>query len=230
MQLQYVSITGADDEVNVDDLSIIADQYPFVEWAILLMPEVAGTLRFPSLSWIENFKRDYTGKYTAMHLCGGAFLRFVEGDPEILSAMKGINRIQLNLKFGGVEGKYDTDALVARVKSSPEWQFILQYGHEKAGLLPLFEGVPNHAVLFDESAGRGVSPESWDAPLEGHFCGYAGGINPDNVQQNIDMIEKVADGYTTWIDMESGVRTDDHFDLEKVRTVLSIAAPYTNMI
>ena len=29
-----------------------------------------------------------------------------------------------------------------------------------------------------------------------------------------------------WIDLESGVRTDDRFDLEKVSRVLSITKPY----
>jgi len=94
-------------------------------------------------------------------------------------------------------------------------------------LLPLFKDVTNHAVLFDESAGRGISPDSWDAPLAGHFCGYAGGMNPDNVARNIDIISKVAAGQTTWIDMETGVRTNDHFDLGKVRRVLDIAGPFT---
>jgi phosphoribosylanthranilate isomerase len=81
-------------------------------------------------------------------------------------------------------------------------------------------------VLFDESAGRGISPDSWDAPLPGHFCGYAGGMNPDNVEANIKMIEKVAAGHTTWIDMESGVRTNDRFDLGKMRKVLEVTKPY----
>lgn len=29
-----------------------------------------------------------------------------------------------------------------------------------------------------------------------------------------------------WIDMESGVRTDDHLDLALVREVLALAAPF----
>jgi phosphoribosylanthranilate isomerase len=141
--------------------------------------------------------------------------------------MTGFKRIQLNLKFGDVEGKYDPAQLLAHVKDNPQWIFIIQYGHDKKSLLPLLEHIPNHAVLFDESAGRGISPESWDKPLPGHVCGYAGGINPSNVQAHIDMIAKVAPGYTTWIDMETGVRTDDAFDLAKVRRVLEIARPYT---
>lgn len=226
MKLEYCSMTGADDEIDPADLAALSREFPFVEWAILLMPSRAGTPRFPKPEWIGKFSRACAGLNTAMHLCDDGFLGFVAGRKDILDLMSGFQRIQLNLKFGDVEGKYDPAELVARVKALPQWQFILQYTKEKQGLLPLFDDVPNHAVLFDASAGQGISPDRWDAPLPGHFCGYAGGMNPDNVAQNLEMIFKAASGQTTWIDMETGIRTDDHFDLKKVRRVLEIAAPY----
>jgi hypothetical protein len=226
MKLKYCSITGADDAVEVGALSALAAEFPFLETAILLLPARAGTARFPKLEWIENFSKTYRGNNAAMHLCDDGFLGFVAGRPDILELMRGFKRIQLNLKFGDVEGKYDPAELVARVRAHPQWQFILQYTHDKKGLLPAFQDVANHAVLFDESAGRGISPDSWDSPLPGHFCGYAGGMNPDNVEANIKMIQKVAAGHVTWIDMESGVRTDDRFDLAKMRKVLEITKPY----
>ena len=114
---------------------------------------------------------------------------------------------------------------MAQIKAHPECQFIIQYTDRRAGLLPALAGLPNHAILFDASAGRGVAPEGWPAPLPGHFCGYAGGINPDNVAGHIDKIA-AAGAQDTWIDMESGVRTDDRFDLDKVRRVLKIAEPF----
>ena len=203
MQLQYTSITGADDAVSPKDLVKLSQEFPFVEWAILLLPARAGTARCPSKQWIKDFSAQAKGLHTAMHLCDEALLGFIRGDKEILDLMAGFQRIQLNLKFGAVEGKYDPADLVRRVKDNP-----------------------NHAVLFDESAGRGISPDSWDAPLDGHFSGYAGGLKPDNVAQNLETIAKVAKGHVTWIDMETGVRTDDKFDLAKVRRVLEISAPY----
>ena len=227
MKLKYCSITGADDAVNVADLTEIAQEFPFVEWAILLLRARAGLPRFPTASWIEDFTARTQGQNMAMHLCDDAFLGFIDKDPQVLDLMKGFQRIQLNLKFGDVEGKYDPAALVARVKESPRHQFILQYTREKQGLLPLFRDVANHAVLFDASAGRGISPDKWDAPLAGHFCGYAGGLNPDNVAENLQEIARVAAGHETWIDMETGVRTGDRFDLEKVRRVLTISHPYS---
>lgn len=226
MHLKYISITGADDAVDPSHLVALSREFPAAEWAILLLPPRAGTPRFPKLEWIKSFAHKAAGCHTAMHLCGEALLGFIAGEAAILDAMQGFSRIQLNLKFGDVEGKYDAGALLKRVADNPRWQFIIQYAKDKQGLLPLLKDIPNHAVLFDESAGRGISPDTWDAPLAGHFCGYAGGLRPDNVAQNLEVIAKVAAGHETWIDMETGVRTDDVFDLAKVRRVLEIASPY----
>ena len=226
MRIQYCSITGADDAVDPKKLAQLSCEFSFAEWAILLLPARAGRARFPTPRWIGTFSEQCAASNKAMHLCDGAFLGFIDGDPDILRLMQGFARIQLNLKFGDVEGKYDPKKLMERVRASPQWQFILQYGRDKKGLLPLFRDVPNHAVLFDESAGRGISPDSWDAPLAGHACGYAGGIDPDNVGRNLVIISSVVGDYTTWIDMETGVRTNDVFDLAKVRRVLETAAPY----
>lgn len=229
MHLKYISITGADDAVNPTDLLALSRQYPAAEWAILLLPAQAGTPRFPKIEWIKSFAQQAADAdipvNTAMHLCGNALIGFVNGDADIFAAMQGFARIQLNLKFGAVEGQYDPQVLLDRVRANPQWQFIIQYAKDKQGLLPLLRDIPNHAVLFDESAGRGITPDSWDAPLAGHFCGYAGGLNPDNVAQNLGVIAQVAAGHETWIDMETGVRTNDVFDLDKTRRVLEIASP-----
>lgn len=226
MQLQYCTLTGADDTVDPVDLLALTNEFPFAEFAILLMPSEMGKPRFPTASWIKKFTDTMNGKHIGMHLCGPALLDFIDGDMSVLETMKGFDRIQVNVKFAGMAGKYDPQKLVTRIKASPQLQFIVQYGKAENTLLHLLKDVPNHAVLFDESAGRGVSPDSWQAPLSGHFCGYAGGLNPDNVKQNLEMIKKVAAGHETWIDMETGVRTNDVFDLTKVRRVLEIAKDY----
>jgi hypothetical protein len=228
MHLKYISLTGADDAVDPADLLALSQAFPAAEWAILLLPERAGTPRFPGPDWIRSFAAQAAAAcaHTAMHLCGEALLGFIDGKDSIFDAMQGFSRIQLNLKFGEVEGKYDPAALLERVAGNPRWQFIIQYAKDKQGLLPLLRDIPNHAVLFDESAGRGISPDSWDAPLSGHFCGYAGGLNPDNVAQNLATLGTVAAGHEIWIDMETGIRTNDVFDLAKARRVLEIAGPF----
>ena len=50
----------------------------------------------------------------------------------------------------------------------------------------------------------------------------AGGFNPENVADKLRYLLTNDEVGDFWIDMESGVRTDDWFDLDKVRRVLAI--------
>ncbi len=77
--------------------------------------------------------------------------------------------------------------------------------------------------LFDRSGGRGVVAER--LPVHNRLlelAGFAGGIGPDNVMDVIRQINAASSPVLGpyWIDMESGVRTDDRFDLGKVESVL----------
>lgn len=228
-RLRYVSITGADDEVAPADLAALSREFPFAEWAVLLMPERMGQSRFPSAAWIRDFAARPDAGHRAMHLCGSAFLRFIVGDPEILALMQGFSRVQLNLEFGAVDGAYDPAALIGRIRAHPEFLFIIQYTEKRRDFLSRLDGIAHHAVLFDASAGRGVSPNTWPAPLPGHDCGYAGGLGPDNIREELGRIAQAAGDAETWIDMESRVRTaEDRFDLARVRRVLEICAPFAS--
>ena len=60
-------------------------------------------------------------------------------------------------------------------------------------------------------------------------CGYAGGLGPDNVVEQVQKISQHVDpSASIWIDMERRVRSDDDkwLDLGKVRTVLAKMATY----
>lgn len=64
--------------------------------------------------------------------------------------------------------------------------------------------------------GMAFSPDSLPPGLPNKLVGYAGGINPDNVSKFLALIAH-ADNF--YIDMESGVRTNGWFDLDKVESV-----------
>ncbi len=226
MRLKYCSLTGADDATSIDALSALATDFPFVEMAILLMPEKMGQKRFPTAPWIRDFATQYKGAHRAMHLCGEGLFGFLAEDAKVLELMRGFQRIQLNLTFADAGSRIDPAQLAAQAKKYAAYQFIIQYGPQHQGVLPYFDAVPNHALLFDDSAGRGIAPDHWPAPLPGHFCGYAGGLNPDNLDRHLDLMHNAAGDELVWIDMESGIRTDDIFDLVKCRRVLEIAAEY----
>ena len=75
------------------------------------------------------------------------------------------------------------------------------------------------SVLLDASGGRGIDTTIKPLFRHGLKVGYAGGINPDNVGDKLyQLLRDTKEDF--WIDMESGVRTNDKFDLNKVYKVL----------
>jgi phosphoribosylanthranilate isomerase len=77
------------------------------------------------------------------------------------------------------------------------------------------------SALLDSSGGRGIDTPLKVRPSSGKV-GYAGGFNPDNVGEKLSFLLQNVRMGEFWIDMESGVRTDDWFDTNKVRQVLAI--------
>lgn len=80
------------------------------------------------------------------------------------------------------------------------------------------------SYLLDASCGAGI-----DTPIEivtspGVHIGYAGGIGPDNVEGKLRTLLEHPTDDKFWIDMETRVRTEDWFDLDKVEQVLEICA------
>lgn len=96
---------------------------------------------------------------------------------------------------------------------------LQEVAHDAAKL-----GAGRASVLFDPSGGRGIEAFRWPSPPIGCHLGYAGGIKPDQIVDTLKEIGVVDSPF--WIDMESGVRTDDKFDLAKVRQVLEAAKPF----
>ncbi len=112
---------------------------------------------------------------------------------------------------------------------SPSGQFIVQLTGE-----PLNEEVARNladagldvAFLFDGSGGWGKTPEEWRA-AQGRNCGYAGGLNPENLEAAIPQIKAAAGDARVYLDLESGARdADNRFDLAKVERILEIVAPH----
>ena len=80
----------------------------------------------------------------------------------------------------------------------------------------------NIAGLFDASHGAGVLPAEWPKPRHYEvYHGYAGGIGPENVREQVVKItDTITGSLPFWIDMEGRVRTNEQLDLTKVMSVL----------
>jgi hypothetical protein len=222
--LNLVSLTGADDNVNPQELRDLYLEHPFLEWALLYVPHNEGAPRNPSLEWRHQY---WSGLKmpTAVHWCGDLAWEKLSSDqwPKDLALA---HRWQLNInarKFTVTETEYHY--LVSKSLDHVE-HVILQY-HEfsQQAIEEWFARYPySHDrvhVLLDFSRGKGTPMTSMQSPswLEPHYVGFAGGLHPGNVYdigQTIGSLRQTP----YWIDMESGIRTDNMLDLTKCKDVL----------
>src|SRR5690349_20225663 len=71
MKIHTVTVTGADDSTPIESLAEIAEEFPFVEFGILLSRRSMGRSRFPSSSWLARLLRETPDEIKLSgHLCG----------------------------------------------------------------------------------------------------------------------------------------------------------------
>ena len=249
MILRNVTITGADDNVDRKDLYKLSKKYPFVEWGILWYQKKMGQQRYPQKEWIKSLLR-YKPKNVqiSLHICGVDAVNFAYNrkgqnfdESEIWEYIFKSERIQLNLPASS----YDADGVIALLSRQKNYDFryavnryhalnpgryvVIQANEGNKILNACLEREPAIEFLFDESRGNGKTMKEYPLPIPQKYNGYAGGISPDNVLAVLhDLSKVVLDQDEIWIDMESGVRTNNEFDLEKVKSVLSDVKLYTH--
>lgn len=235
MKLTQVTITGADDGTNVSALKDLSLEFPFVEWGILFSMSKQGSARFPTEDWLESLKLA-TGVNLSAHLCGQWVVTLTNPDGSFTfrDYLGGIYKIFQRMQLNMTDDRFmtlDFGMLSKRILDVPE--VILQtkrkfLRHEWLRLLNAEHQQPAFSLLYDVSGGKGVTPKGWTKPMDGIHCGLAGGLNPDNLAKQLESMNSLIgeDQNPIWIDMESGIRTDDKFDLTKVRQCLEIAKPY----
>lgn len=224
MQIDRVTITGADDSTDIDWMCLIQERYPFVEWGILVSQSQMGSYRFPSGRWMNNLTKELNGIKTlklSVHVCDKWVRQICQGDwsglfqSEAAPLTEHADRIQLN--FHAYAHKLDARFFVAahQVTASNYWQLIFQIdGVNDALLQQAREHEINAVPLYDLSGGAGVLPSQWPKQQAGVYTGYAGGLGPRNVMDQIEKIREVANG-RIWIDMETRVRTEDDSRLDE---------------
>jgi hypothetical protein len=198
---EFITFTGADDETSIEGMVELAAQHP-IEWGILFSAKrQGGEPRYPGTP--SRFAR--RGLRLAAHLCGEHSRNALDTPPSMAmppDLALSFERVQVNHPAPDTRAALAFHAWVGR-------PVILQARTEREFCDPDIQR------LFDRSGGRGVAPETWPR-YPGRMVGYAGGIGPENVT---DVIRAIDASGPYWIDMESGVRTDDRFDLAKCRRV-----------
>lgn len=237
-----VTVTGADDKTNQKDLIDLLKLYPFVEFGILFSIKSEGSKRFPKHEWVDNLqelviKNKVNKRHFSGHLCGKYVSDIFNGNVEntggVIDKFGSLfSRWQLNthgLKHGHTRWWID---VIAKELQRMGVEIIFQYDNVNKHIMNNTigrNGNKGFSALFDLSHGAGVLPDAWPAPIEGLDVGYAGGLSPSNVVEQIEKILPAIGERDFWIDAETHLRSDvdDTFDLGKVEAFLKAAKPYT---
>uniref|UniRef100_A0A7S4BHZ9 Uncharacterized protein n=1 Tax=Chrysotila carterae TaxID=13221 RepID=A0A7S4BHZ9_CHRCT len=246
--LRCLGFCGADDSVEPQLLHAISKQHEWVEWGVLFRTEKAGQPRYASDEWLKRLAAVNRRRVMrlAAHLCGTRVDELLRGDVAFVRRLHeevGFGRVQINatsangacVEAFGSDGGADECAakLRAAFAQLPQVEFILQRNSETRPLWQrlLHEPSRNMSVLYDESMGLGISAASWPTPDEAVPFGFAGGLSPTNLQQELAKMDEIAAGRVIWVDMESSLRTElldgrDIFDCNKamlcVETVVAM--------
>lgn len=229
--LKQITFTGADDTTDPKGMVELSQQFPFIEWGILVSRSQTGMHRFPSHDWIHELLRINTKLQTplnlSMHVCGSWIRKLLLGEDEIPLSMEQFQRVQLN--FHAERCPCNHLDFADALKKIGDKQFIFQF--DGAGGNKHMEAVQglgiNTAPLFDISGGRGILPEQWDEPLDVPYQGYAGGLGPDNLEEQLPKILQAANGRNIWVDMETKLYDSKYaFDLEKCSACAQIGQKF----
>lgn len=226
MKLKHVTFTGVDERTDIKALQELQQRFYFAEFGVLTsLHYYENGNRYLTPSKFQNFHGK--GLNLSLHLCGSiareaANGRWAEVDRLTLDTLHLFKRVQLN---------------IANRKDNPSfcwipfviWQELIVQQKDVDNMDVFTNTVERWqyhsdpiSVLLDASGGRGVDTPIDILPNKWWKVGYAGGINPDNVEEKLTILMESPKVENFWIDMESGVRTDDWFDLNKVAKVLEI--------
>ena len=199
----YLSFIGVDERTNIEDLSKYS--YNRIEFGFLLGNQHSGKNRYPSIEFIKEAIYTLTNKSLiycrktkySIHLCGAYAESYLNNtlDIGIHNLLGNFDKVQINAS------SYPYDKLIT---SDTSYNKIVQF---RGDILP---AKSNITYLIDKSGGKGVTINSFPYMSEEQHVGVAGGINISNISEIINKVP-YNDYY---LDMETGCRTNDWFDLD----------------
>lgn len=200
MKPRWITFTGLDAQTDMGRVEALTKRYP-TEWGVLFGGRL-GKNRYPPRDVADEAEK--RGLPMSMHLCGAIAAEANSGyAPQDYRAFR---RIQVNR----AEGQYDMHTL-SQLAAFIDRDIIVQ--HRARVFAETLSGI---VPLQDTSGGKGKAASFWATPFRpDQLVGYAGGLNPDNVADAVARMPAT----NFWIDMETGVRTDDWLDLDKCEAV-----------
>lgn len=211
--LKRVSFSGIDQRTKPHDLLALYQQYPFVEFVYLLSENQKAGNRYPRPVMLKAYQK--LKLPMAVHLCGKIAMDLIHtNDWKPVHALLGnswnlFSRIQLNIP--------KTSHFSRELTMPADKDIIIQLHEGTKDFFQHYKHLTNVQGFQDGSGGRGIINTEWMEP-QTVFFGYAGGIGPDNAVETVQSIQRICPN-DFWIDMESSIRTNDKFDVEKCRLV-----------
>lgn len=199
-----ITLTGIDEKTDLKKVKEMATGT--TEFAVLLTADPEGRNRYPSVKFVVEALNFMEG-LLAVHVCGKVARRMCLNGA-FREALRKAHRIQVN-------GEVTSDELKEFLSLYDRQHIITQ--HTEANRRLLMEwGDGRHQLLVDDSGGRGVTPKDWIAPNTSKKIGFAGGLGPDNLAEEILRMPGCA-----WVDMESRLRINDWFSIERAATCIA---------
>lgn len=230
MRLKHITFTGIDAKTDIQGLIDIQREFPIAEFGVLTSYHwYENGNRYLNPSFLSNLYAGNGGLNLALHVCGSAAHDVSAGewhkiDDHLFGSLGLFKRIQLN-----VANRNDNPEFLWIPPRKGQELIVQQHDADNTELYnttrDLWFGADCPvSVLLDASGGQGIDTPIKVLPNAGKpfKVGYAGGFNPENVADKLHYLLTNDEVGDFWIDMESGVRTDDWFDTDKVRRVLRI--------
>ncbi len=234
MRLSKITVSGANEFTDAQNLLSLCEKYPFSEIGIQVSGDKAyfGSARYwwiwalCSLASRQAQIALHLNKDWAEKFCDGKIPSEVQN---LLHNFPIIKTIQLNFKIGR-EKTPDLDTLLDTMKRCYSRHFILSYNESNKDFIhQLYQTGFKFDCLFDDSFGEGIAPAKRLAPIfPDIYQGYAGGLSPDNIVEELNKIRQVipSDG-EFFIDAEGKLKGEDgHLSLEKCKQFLERATEW----
>lgn len=249
-RMKFLSVCGADDSTDLDDLKAVCDGSPINTMiGVLVGKSEIGSSRYPSNEGLVKLRdkvKSSASMLLSFHLCGSAWVKEVlfgkQLDPKvrkICSAFAGsIGAIQLNI--AGFESEYESkytpaeftlcvmkflNLLRQHVYLGPNFMLILQCRSINQHISTCMEHCNSVYPLIDRSGGRGILVDTGiaiGATLSHQLVGIAGGINITNVHRMVDTLSQCdSESNNYWLCVETGcMGAGDEFSTEKVKDLV----------
>ena len=224
MHLKTIVCSGINEKNDIHDAIEFLKKYKNAEFGVQCSPRKAG-YHTPRFEWLKELlgklNEQKIKNRIALHLNEGFVVSFCDGKvpdeiSDLLNIDNAVGRLQLNFKIGResfASGSIpNTKTLEKPMQIVASHPIILSASQPNLSFIhKAYHQGMKFDLLFDDSFGEGIAPDSRKPPLfKDVFQGYAGGLSPENVAEELAKIEKLATD-AVFIDAEGKLKQDGNF-------------------